>query len=58
MGGVLSKPSRVNQICNFQGMNISDSDEDNHVYTFEEPDKWLSDIYHYDQILTIENDSS
>ena len=54
----ISKSSRINQICTFQGMKISDSDEDYDVDSFKEPDKWLSDIYHYDQILTIENDSS
>ena len=58
MGGVLSKPSRINQICTFQGVNISDSEEDNHDDSFNEPDKWLSDIYQYDQILTDESDSN
>ena len=57
MGGVLSKPSRVNHICTFQGRKLSDSEEDDDD-SFMEPDTWLSDIYHYDKILTIENDSS
>ena len=57
MGGVLSKPSRVNHICTFQGRQLSDSEEDDDD-SFMEPNTWLSDIYHYDKILTIENDSS
>ena len=57
MGGVLSKHSRVNQICTFQGKDFSDSQEDDDD-TFMEPDIWFSDFYHFDKILTLENDSS
>ena len=58
MGGVLSKPSRINQICTFQEKNFIDRDGDYDIDSFQEPDKWLSEVYHYDKILTIENDSS
>ena len=55
MGGVLSKSSRINQICIFQGRNISDDEENNSDDSSNEQDKWLSDIYQYDQIFTIES---
>ena len=57
MGGVLSKHSRVTQICTFQGKDFSDSQEDDDD-TFMEPDISFSDFDHFDKILTLENDSS
>ena len=58
MGGMLSKHSKVNLICTFQGKDCSDcQEEDDDDDTFEEPDIWFSDFYHYDSILTVENDS-
>ena len=59
MGGVLSKHSKVNLICSFQGKDCSDyQDEDENDDIDEEPNVWFSDFYHYDSILTVENDSN
>ena len=57
MGGTLSKFSRMNQICSFQGEVISDNQYVEEFEDFSEIDTWYSDYYDYNSILTIENDS-
>ena len=56
MGSVLSKLTRNYQICIFPGVSNIDDEEYNSEDFSNEEDKWLSDIYQYDQIVTIENE--
>ena len=55
MGSVLSKLDRNNQICIFPGVSNINEEEYNSEDFSNEEDKWMSDIYQYDQIVTIES---
>ena len=60
MSNKCSKFKQTIQTTSYAGVpispNSSESEDDDD--SFLEPNTWLSDTYHYDKILTIENDSS
>ena len=59
MGARLSKFSRVGQIRSFKGVVVQDNQDMEECNNFsEESDTFYSEIYNYDNIVTIENDSN
>ena len=59
MGAMLSKFSRMGQICSFKGEVFQDNQNVEEFEDFsEESDTFYSEIYNYDSIITIENDSN
>ena len=59
MGAMLSKFSRVGQICSFKGEVVQDNENGEECDNFsDESDTFYSEIYNYDNIVTIENDSN
>ena len=59
MGAMLSKFSRMGQIRSFKGEVFQDNQNVEEFEDFsEESDTFYSEIYNYDSIITIENDSN
>ena len=59
MGAMLSKFSRVGQICSFKGVVVQENQDMEECNNYsEESDTFYSEIYNYDNIVTIENDSN
>ena len=59
MGAMLSKFSRVGQICSFKGVVVQDNQGMEEWDNFsDESDTFYSEIYNYDNIVTIENNSN
>ena len=59
MGAMLSKFSRVGQIRLFKGVVVQDNQDMEECDHFsDESDTFYSEIYNYDNIVTIENDSN
>ena len=59
MGAMLSKFSRMGQIRSFKGEVFKDNQYVEEFEDFsEESDTFYSEIYNYDSIITIENDSN
>ena len=59
MGAMLSKFSRVGQIRSFKGEVVQDNQNVEECDNFsDESDTFYSEIYNYDNIVTIENDSN
>ena len=58
MGARLSKFSRVGQIRSFQGVVVQDDQTREDCDNFsDESETFYSEIYNYDNIVTIENES-
>ena len=56
---MLSKFSRVGQIRSFKGVVVQDNQNMEECDNFsDESDTFYSEIYNYDNIITIENDSN
>ena len=55
MGSVLSKLNGNNQICIFPGVSNIDDEEYNSEDFSNEEDKWMSDIYQYNQLRVMLN---
>ena len=58
MGAMLSKFSRVGQIRSFKGVVVQDNQTMEDCDNFsDESETFYSEIYNYDNIVTIENES-
>ena len=53
MGNCQSKHEKIGLICTWTGIGHFD-DQDSGSDDYEEPDRWLSSIYKYEDIVTID----
>ena len=56
MGSILSKPTRNNQIIIFPQVRSICNEEYFAEDSVDEQEEWISDIYLYDQIVTIQDE--